>query len=983
MGWAAVGLVLGALVTGCGGGDSSSGGDEGSTDAETDTNPEGGDGIGWPDVGGPDIFPDDGGGEGADAEGGADEGDADSSAEGDTEGADVTDTADDGGAGEGGDADAGNEGEPDVEEDAGGGPAINLPPGAPCGPGIGTCIAGASCIEVEPGSDESECYLDADPGEPCGPGAGQCKPGSKCGKPLGSNDTICLVEKAEGEDCGEAGSACAPGLICATSNDVGDFALVGTMSNIEAWGDLSGLGRIAVHGSEGTLWAVHPAGNAVVGYDLVTEAGLAKLTELSAALGALSAPGGVAGSDLAGAQGYWLAETAKNRVIAPANGEYAAFGGAGEEDGLFGPTSPSDVAVVLDEAGIPALFALDADKGLVYRFDTAAPYGFGEAFGASGTPLSNPSGVWGEDLFVYVADTGNSRVVVFGTNGDELLVLGGPAAADGALGAPADVACDTASGFCAVTEPAQGRVVIFGINDEYAFDVTPPAAAGDWAPTGVVFHQGLLYVSDANAGLVHALEASTKSICVSTLKPGEDCTDSIAPCSAGLQCLPSFPGAETKECKSVVAPGSPCGTPGTECPATHECVAGDASVGYAKTCLPRAAIGAPCGPGVAGCVDGAGCNWDSITHNNRLCFPDVPLNGVCNVYGVGDCALGSTCELQKLGGNVKVCKAMAKLGDLCGGAVASCQPGLSCAFDGTLWQKRCVEPQELGEDCGVGFGECAPGTTCNFVDNTQTDVACLADKGVGESCGAPGEGFCADDGSALCIPLTAGGGVNQCLEKTGEAGDDCGQAAQPPCQDGLTCIVDQLPATSLSCYPDGGEGDACGVAAGDCDAEAGFGCFITNPQGLTGDCRPIQPDYGVCGAGSNDQGACSLLEGACICDDPFQDPATCAPDQFRCIPQVELFEVCAINAIDSDALPYERGWVGLCPPNTLCGYGLEGPTPDFIQWVQFICKLPAGDGEACGLFHWCEDGFACFCNGAVCTGQEILQGDVGVCLPSQ
>jgi len=236
-----------------------------------------------------------------------------------------------------------------------------------------------------------------------------------------------------------------------------------------------------------------------------------------------------------------------------------------------------------------------------------------------------------------------------------------------------------------------------------------------------------------------------------------------------------------------------------------------------------------------------------------------------------------------------------------------------------------------------------------------------------------GYGNC-DEDIAQCIAMSAGGLNKMCLAKETGPNQTCGAYGVAPCEDGTHCIIDAAPPnnTSASCYSDlGGQGDPCGAAYGVCDDEAGLGCLIDDQAALAGTCQPAQPDFAPCGVSTGDVGTCSLLTEACICNDPFTSPDLCPVTDFVCVPQVGLYETCAVSSVVTDPI---QGWVGLCPSNTLCsvkeGNGL---------YYTFMCKPLANSGEACGLLHACATGTTCTCNGVACSISELISGNVGVC----
>jgi hypothetical protein len=320
-----------------------------------------------------------------------------------------------------------------------------------------------------------------------------------------------------------------------------------------------------------------------------------------------------------------------------------------------------------------------------------------------------------------------------------------------------------------------------------------------------------------------------------------------------------------------------------------------------------------------------------------------------------------------------ICKPDVDAGAACGQGIASCYPWLSCHFSGSVVNKACFPFQKEGDPCGISVGQCEKGTYCNYPDATSTAPLCIGNSDIGENCAMPGYGNC-DEELAMCIAMSAGGLNNMCLAKETGANQNCGAYGLAPCVDGTNCIIDVAPPNNntASCYPDKGtQGAPCGAAYGVCDNELGLGCYIDNAAQLSGTCQPLQPDFASCEASTGGEGTCSLLTAACICTDPFTSAEACPETDFICVPQVSIYDTCAVNSILSDPV---QGWVGMCPPNTICnvkeGNGL---------YYTYMCKPLVNSGEACGLLHACATGSTCMCGPVACNINELISGDVGIC----
>ena len=100
-----------------------------------------------------------------------------------------------------------------------------------------------------------------------------------------------------------------------------------------------------------------------------------------------------------------------------------------------------------------------------------------------------------------------------------------------------------------------------------------------------------------------------------------------------------------------------------------------------------------------------------------------------------------------------------------------------------------------------------------------------------------------------CVTFLAAGGTSVCLEKTGQAGAQCGGFGINPCVDGTQCLIETPAATSAMCYADGTTvGAPCGVGLGDCDASLGLACEILDDVNLSGECVPFCSRLRPCGS---------------------------------------------------------------------------------------------------------------------------------------
>ena len=853
--------------------------------------------------------------------------------------------------------------------------------GDPCGPGIAICVEGTTCIEVAVGASEKTCHEDALPGEPCGPGVAPCVEGSLCAEDASGEESICQVIQDTGASCGAAGETCAAGDVCVPMGPMNGFGwseswTPGNSSN-GAWNApedvaVDSLGRVWIADTgQGRLVSFDGDGAVLGELDLAALSGGAEVSPVG-----LDVAGEIVVADAAG----------KQLLIFGMDGAWnGTLGGPGAGDGLFGDGGPGDVRVQQlivgdDVIGATAHVTVPEDG----RVDIFTAFGAGTALSAAGwqgsmtgdgSPLIKPQGIGGSSAHVWVADEGAGLVRGWASEGvaagaATLVSLGGPGPDEGGLIAPTGVAVDAESRVF-VADPAAGHVAVFDASGEFLWSVQLPG--GDFAPRSVALIGDRLVVVDAENDAVHLFAPTMEAICVAPAGAGEACGDGEVPCAAGLQCVPTHPGSPNSICKSIQGENAPCGDAVEVCGEGLDCVMGDAASGWASICLAAGEVGTSCGPGVGGCVAGASCNWDGPAHGIRQCYPDLALGEVCNGYGAGDCPAGSSCVQEIPGSSTLVCRAWLSEGEACNSA-GSCPPWRSCSYDSSPVDTRCLPFQPEGASCGLQVGDCEPGTNCMFTDAGQTTVACLGPEADGDSCAGPGEGLC-DESTSTCQAVQSGGPY-QCMENAGQSGDACGVGLSP-CSAGTTCIYDDPPParSTLSCFPHGAElGAPCGIGHGPCDPALGLGCgeVDANYQGL---CQPRQPLFAPCGESAGGEGACSLLDSACVCSDPTLSPEACDATQLLCVPVVERYDMCAVlaSSFSEDAT---TGWVGLCPSDHVCvaGAGVEG------DHFFYYCKPVSNVGEPCGMFHGCAAGLACICpTGQACTLDEIQVGNMGTC----
>jgi len=689
-----------------------------------------------------------------------------------------------------------------------------------------------------------------------------------------------------------------------------------------------------------------------------------------------------------GGDTLWIADPANHTIWSATAPEYVAVPIVTGED-IFGVDGPKDV--LWKDNGTQVMQVLASAPGLsaIQTFNTDGVQGI--TLGSADV-LTTPKGMWDWGGGLWVADSGTQKITVLDAAGLLLLEYGGPSDEAGGLVAPEDIALSESGDFIVLADPGGSQVVIYDFDGVVVDTLTGPEG---WTPVAVtVSNDGsTVFVLDGATGEISAYGATYASLCASPGAAGDSCgEDGDPPCADGLTCAPAFEGSIANVCKGELAEGASCNVANAVCPEGTECVRGNAASKHEKLCLIQVAIGEACGPGIAGCVSGAGCNFDGPLHLSRTCHADVLEGSVCNGYGTGDCEDGTSCVLQLPGSVVKVCRAFAAEGEGCDVlAGTDCEPGLSCNYNTSIQDRACFSYQPSGAVCGIGAGECEPGSSCQFPTPTALTPICIPNSIIGEECATEGKGLCDDD--ATCV-LSAATGPAFCAENSGEDTEPCGGYGMTPCTAGTECLVDVLGGSTASCYQDiENEDIACGVEFGFCDEAEGLACGITDSDNLTGTCRPHAPDYGACGSLEAGTPGCGLFTHTCTCSNPFlemttYDPAVCQAGGYQevCIPNAELYDFCAVNTVlvGTEA---DLGWIGLCSNDLVCsgavGYNfgeLVTSNADPVTSLFFQCKPTVGIGEACGQRFACDSGLSCLCGADTpCTIYESMVGDQGVC----
>lgn len=222
----------------------------------------------------------------------------------------------------------------------------------------------------------------------------------------------------------------------------------------------------------GFLWCSPLAFSLVYSVDMV-------ITEVGGEVPLLDYPVGIATDEARGR--VFVSDWGNNRVLV-----LARDGRLLRE--IRGLKNPAGVAV---DGKRGRLFVAEqkANRVVIFDLDTLTPQG---NLKVRKKPLSEPRGVWvAEDGTVYVADTGQSRIVAFGENGEEIFSFGREGMGDDEFYHPRGVALDP-SGNLWVVDTLHHCVKVFDKQRKYLFRF----GEGLNQPRYVAFFENLAFLSD-------------------------------------------------------------------------------------------------------------------------------------------------------------------------------------------------------------------------------------------------------------------------------------------------------------------------------------------------------------------------------------------------------------------------------------------------------------------------------------------------------
>ncbi len=706
-----------------------------------------------------------------------------------------------------------------------------------------------------------------------------------------------------------------------------------------------------------------------------------------------SAAASDAGADAgAPAGGLYVSDSGNHRVLRFAGSSTTATEVWGQSD--LSSNTPGTVpsattlyqplGVALDAAG--NLYVADSLAHRVLRFPVGTTtadrvYGQRGSFttrdpnkgGLDADTLKSPSGVAVDGSAVYVADTGNWRVLryagasttatrVYGQDGSYTTAFpnaGGVSAQS--LNAPSRL---TFAGALWVADTLNHRVLRFegssttanlvlGQNGAFTTSAANPGGVGPKTlrnPEGLAFDAaGTLHVADS---LNHRALELAASCALSGCDDGNDCTDDV--CQGDGTCARTPATGAPASCAgftcsdTTLACRTTC-TAGSECAPTHQCIQGHCT----RACAGDADCGGP------KCIDGwcckdacdGACKSCAVPNSEGSCT-NVPagsdLRGACRglaCSGGGSCLLACSDATQCAQGfdcHEGVCTAPCATTDDCNGGncvdgaccgVTQCDPGFTCNFDAA---SAGVCTKANGTGC-ADASECPSG---HCVDGVCCESAC---DGVCVACNLPGT-------RGVCTPTAAGSDpADECPSSEPVCGGQCdGQGGcTGPAPAGTQCSFarcqDGVQWTASSCD---GTGAPCPAGAATPCPDA-FGCTADGTA-----CRTSCTTVTHCAPGANCVSGKCEIQVATSCTSGSQCPTGHCVDGFCC--NIACDGVCESCGITTRQ--------GICTP-------IPAKTdPD----------LECSSGDVC--VGWCNGASACepapqgtLCRAGTCLSREVAQ----------
>jgi hypothetical protein len=469
--------------------------------------------------------------------------------------------------------------------------------------------------------------------------------------------------------------------------------------------------------------------------------------------------------------------------------------------------------------------------------------------------------------------------------------------------------------------------------------------------------------------------------CTPECAPGscdDGCGGDCGGCLGGSTCVDGACVADTPECDPPCVDGETCvdgacvaDTPECDPP----CVDGESCVD--GTCVEGPEPATSC-EGTCGVFNGEGvCNCDADCFDFDDCCDDicdtcaVDYADQCTVDCDPACADGETCVDG-------VCEEETVTGDSCEGLCGIFNGDDTCNCDTLCWEfEDCCE--DICDTCADDFvEECEPACVPTCADDQE-----CGDDGCDGVCGAGcADGtICGDDNICACMPTCA---------DDQECGDDgCGGLCGAGCADGTTCGEDNLCAAvdcfgvdaeevcpedtacvltwgwdGLMCYPDQGEGDACGWGIGDC--ADGLTCVWDDDSYTSRTCQPATAatgeDCGYALPACADGWTCDwVLPGEGQCLEYQQEGDPCGLGKGTCADELDCWEE---TSDGGDALCYPKknigqacAWgEGSCDEKLWCMWD-EEPDADGVPHCYPATIL---DGQTCGTgWGGCEAWHSC------------------------
>ncbi|MFO0684696.1 MAG: Dickkopf N-terminal cysteine-rich domain-containing protein [Sandaracinus sp.] len=306
-----------------------------------------------------------------------------------------------------------------------------------------------------------------------------------------------------------------------------------------------------------------------------------------------------------------------------------------------------------------------------------------------------------------------------------------------------------------------------------------------------------------------------------------------AACTSDDECAYRCEGTTAAACSGTCSgPPIPCDPP---CDASHGCDG-------RGTCVPRAAIGEPCG---AGCVVGAYCSAGVCTRDPVAGEPCIPMDVL--IVHLDYCGATLACDVD---GTCQVPHEVA-VGARCGdaahcGAGAYCEPSTGTCARTPLEGEPCIAHVERFTPADEA--SCAPGLYCAVASVHDAMGVCTPRSPAGGAC----DRTLACAAGLRCVPIDPNAPAGSPARCAAQVGPGCACDATTVCPydfaciDGA-CVLPSVADVACTAHAECGSGGRCDE--GHCHyALVGMPCFFPDHECTEGYCsvRTGTVEAGTC-----------------------------------------------------------------------------------------------------------------------------------------